>query len=146
MESILFIWGAVSHCVGQAGLRLSIFLSQLLGCWGHIHTWPVFCSHCLCIHFGHRSTRWKVHPSVFLHLYSFSVGDSHWSASLTERIWKKIWFAAAIPVRFIHPSVHHLFGEGNCLIAIMSVRLHKDPRNETVAFDLKVKGGFATKS
>lgn len=49
--SIYFlIWGAVSHGVGQAGLELCIFLSQLLGCWGHIHSWPVFCSLCLGTH------------------------------------------------------------------------------------------------
>lgn len=82
------IWGAVSHGVGQAGLELCIFLSELLGCWGHIHSWPVFCSHCLGMQFSYyRFTGLKMHSVVFvfLHIYTLTGGDSHCSVNLTER-------------------------------------------------------------
>lgn len=59
---------------------------------------------------------------------------------------KKNWFAQTIPVQFIHPFVHHLFGEAGCPVVIMHIKLCKDTRKESMAFDLKVKRDFATKS
>lgn len=133
--------GFQSHSVGQAGLELSIFLPQLLGVGGHIHSSPVFCSHCLGTQFSYRFTGLKMHSVVFvfLHIYTLTGGDNHCSVNLTERTWKD--FDLHKPF----PCSHHLFGEVLQLPCVDTrVGFYEDTGKESMAFDLKVKGDFAT--
>lgn len=134
-----FIWGAVSHSVGQAGLELSIFLPQLLECWGahpqlacvlfslfghpvqlQIHRFEDgFCSLCLPTH---------------LHV------DGRRQPLFCKFNWRKI----LICTNHSHAVITSLGEVLQMPCVDTRVGFYKDTGKESTAFDLMVKGDFAT--